>query len=78
MMIKYPTFLRRKAFHILILHGQMLRYYHSVFQLKFFRKEYFFKLFFISSHCMKSVRIRSYFVRHFLVFTPNTGKCGPE
>ena len=29
-------------------------------------------------HCVKSVQIRSFFGPYFLVFSPNTGKYGPE
>ena len=32
----------------------------------------------LNSHCVKSVRIRSYFGPHFPVFSPNARKCGPE
>ena len=35
-------------------------------------------LYYGDSHCVKSVRIRSYSGPYFSVFSPNAGKCGPE
>ena len=43
-------------------------------KMKLILNGYFCRL----SHCVKSVRIGSYFGPHFPVFSSNAGKCGPE
>ena len=48
--------------------------------VKYARVLVFSNLYLLSStcHCVKSVRIRSYFGLYFPVFNPNAGKYGPE